>query len=614
MALRFCSDDPGPALVAETAHAALLVVGTGETVGWGRLVSGSVSHCCLSHARCPVAAVPVVPRGAAETTSDRSEPVPMITEPRGDRPGSAVRETHCAWVFLVGDRAVKLKKPLDFGFVDWRDAADRRRACEREVALNRRFAPDVYQGVASIAMAGAVCESLVIMRRMPDSRRLSTLLAQGFDVAPALRAVARQLAIHHASARRSPRIDAAGSGDALLGRWTDNLDALDRTGSGQLGADQLANIRSLASGYISGRRPLFAERIRSGCVRDGHGDLLADDIFCLDDEPRILDCLEFDDDLRAVDAMDDAAVLAMDLERLGAAEAAEVFLNAFSEFSGISGPVSLIHHYVAYRAVMRAKVAMIKADQGDPAAVEQARLLCSLGLKHLRMGEPTLMLVGGLPGTGKSTLAGALADRTGAVVVAADRVRKELGGVEPDRQQAHGWRAGLYDVETTRRTYTAVLERALRLLQMGESVVVDASFADAAVRASARSVARDGAARLTELRCTCPADLAAARITSRWGSGDLSEATVDVAERMQSTFDPWPEAMAVDTSSSLAAALAWLAPTLSVGPKVANLRPRADAQPSSVYTWPECDGPDVKTEQSSTRTESRRLPEAGGTS
>ena len=293
------------------------------------------------------------------------------------------------------------------------------------------------------------------------------------------------------------------------------------------------HIRSLASG-TSGPAAPVPERIRSGCVRDGHGDLLADDIFCLDDEPRILDCLEFDDDLRAVDAIDDAAVLAMDLERLGAPESAEVFLNAFLEFSGIPGPVSLIHHYVAYRAVMRAKVAMIKADQSDPAADEQARLLCSLGLKHLRLGEPTLTLVGGLPGTGKSTLAGALADRTGAVVVASDRVRKELGGVEPDRQQAHGWRAGLYDVETTRRTYTAVWSEPCDFCRwVSPWWWTPASPTPPIGRR--RAAWPRGCCPAHRIALRCPADVAAARITSRWGSGDLSEATVDVAERMQST-------------------------------------------------------------------------------
>ena len=499
-------------------------------------------------------------------------PRPAIsTAPLGtDHPGPGVRETHCAWVFLLGDLAVKVKKPFDLGFIDWRDPAARRRACEREIVLNQQFAPDVYRGVGSITMAGEDCEALVVMRRMPDSRRLSTLLSQGFDVDPALRLVARQLAIHHASARRSARIDQAGSVDSLLHRWTDNLEALERGRSARIDVAALAEIRSLSTRYMVGRSRLFQDRIHAGWVRDGNGDLLADDIFCLDDGPRILDCLEFDDDLRAVDAIDDAAVLAMDLERLGAPDAAEGFLNAFLEFSGILGPVSLVHHYIAYRAVMRAKVAMIRADQGDPASAEQVELLGSLGLAHLRLGEPTLTLVGGLPGTGKSTLAGAIADRTGAVVVASDRLRKELTGTEPTRQQEHGWRVGPYSDEVTRRTYTALLSRARQLLQMGESVVVDASFADPADRVSARAVADECAARLVELRCDCPPDVAADRIIDRWGSGDLSEATVAVAERMRSSYAIWPQASVVNTSTTLAAAMAQLPPMDSAGPRVAS--------------------------------------------
>ena len=504
-------------------------------------------------------------------TADAMPRPAISTAPLGtDHPGPGVRETHCAWVFLLGDLAVKVKKPFDLGFVDWRDPAARRRACEREIVLNQQFAPDVYRGVGSITMAGEDCEALVVMRRMPDSRRLSTLLSQGFDVDPALRLVARQLAIHHASARRSARIDQAGSVDLLLHRWTDNLEALERGRSARIEVAALAEIRSLSTRYIAGRRRLFQERIHAGWVRDGHGDLLADDIFCLNDGPRILDCLEFDDDLRAVDAIDDAAVLAMDLERLGAPDAAEGFLNAFLEFSGILGPVSLVHHYIAYRAVMRAKVAMIRADQGDPAAAEQMKLLCSLGLAHLRLGEPTLTLVGGLPGTGKSTLAGAIADRTGAVVVASDRLRKELTGTEPSRQQEHGWRVGPYSDEVTRRTYTAILRRARQLLQMGESVVVDASFANTADRVSARAVADECAARLVELRCECPTDVAAVRIIDRWGSGDLSEATVAVAERMRSSYAMWPEASVVDTSTTLDAAMAQLPPMYSASPRVAS--------------------------------------------
>ena len=156
------------------------------------------------------------------------------------------------------------------------------------------------------------------------------------------------------------------------------------------------------------------------------------------------------------------------------------------------------------------------------------------------------------------------------MVVASDRLRKELTGTEPTRQQEHGWRVGPYSDEVTRRTYTALLSRARQLLQMGESVVVDASFADPADRVSARAVADEGAARLVELRCDCPPDVAADRIIDRWGSGDLSEATVAVAERMRSSYAIWPQASVVNTSTTLAAAMAQLPPMDSAGPRVAS--------------------------------------------
>ena len=163
----------------------------------------------------------------------------------------------------------------------------------------------------------------------------------------------------------------------------------------------------------------------------GHGDLIADDIFGLDDGPRILDCLEFDDRLRWLDGLDDAAFLATDLERLGAPELAEQFLAAYAEYSGDPAPVSLRHHYVAYRAFVRVKVACLRAGQGDPAGGFEARHLAEVGLRHLRAGAVSLVLVGGLPGTGKSALAGAAADQRGVTLLSSDRVRKELAACPP---------------------------------------------------------------------------------------------------------------------------------------------------------------------------------------
>ena len=184
----------------------------------------------------------------------------------------------------------------------------------------------------------------------------------------------------------------------------------------------------LAGRFLAGRSALLDARVRGGHIVDGHGDLLAADIFCLADGPRILDCLEFDDKLRWLDGLDDAAFLAMDLERLGADELAGRFLDWYVEFSGDPAPASLRHHYVAYRAFVRAKVGCLRARQGDRLAGQEASQLAALTLRHLRAGAVTVVLVGGLPGTGKSALAGALADRLGWTVLSSDRIRKELAG------------------------------------------------------------------------------------------------------------------------------------------------------------------------------------------
>ena len=261
--------------------------------------------------------------------------------------------------------------------------------------------------------------------------------------------------------------------------------------------------------------------------------------------------MEFDDDLRAVDGVDDAAVLAMDLERIGAPGLAHEFMNQFIEFTADPCPPSLIHHYIAYRAVMRAKIAAIRARQGDPDAAAQGRLLIGIGRRHLRRARPALMLVGGLPGTGKTTVASDLADSLGGVLLRSDRIRKESAGVDPNG----GCRGdvGLYTAERTQQTYRLMIERAHLLLGHGESVILDATWSSPEARAEARAVAADRRATVHELRCVAPSEVADARIRDRQATGtDPSDATPEVAHAMAATFNPWPEATVIDTIRSIA--------------------------------------------------------------
>jgi aminoglycoside phosphotransferase family enzyme/predicted kinase len=456
-------------------------------------------------------------------------------------------------VVLIGDRAYKVKKPVDLGFLDFRDRAARRAACEREVELNRRLSPDVYLGVADVTGPdGRVCDHLVVMRRMPDDRRLSTLVAAGADVDDGLWRLAHRLAAFHSCAERPPAAAVAAGRDALAARWTANTASLLEHGRGVVDPGEVQDVDALAAHYLAGRGPLFEQRIRDGRALDGHGDLLADDIFLLDDGPRVLDCIEFDDDLRFGDALADVAFLAMDLERLGRPDLGEQFLAAYREHADDAWPASLAHHHVAYRAQVRAKVAAIRACQGDEPAAAEARRLLGLSRRHLEVGAVRLVLVGGLPGTGKSTLADGLADTLGATVIRSDVVRKELAGLRPDQPAPARSGVGLYTQDASEATYREMLRRTEVALGLGEVVVLDASWGSERRRAEAREVANRTASDLVELLCRAPADTAARRMRRRHRrGGDPSDATPEIAR----VEDAWPTAAVIDTGSGPAEAL-----------------------------------------------------------
>jgi aminoglycoside phosphotransferase family enzyme/predicted kinase len=487
----------------------------------------------------------------------------------GARDGAAITETHISVLISIGDRVYKLKKPVDFGFLNFSDRRRRERACHREVELNRRLAPDVYLGVADVlGVDGEPCDHLVVMRRMPPERRLATLVRDGVPVDGVLADVARRIAAFHAAASTSEEIAAAGRRDAVQAIWESSFAQLAPFIGPVLDPATCERVAKLVRRYLAGRGQLFDRRIALGAVRDGHGDLQAEDIFCLDDGPRILDCIEFDDELRHGDVVADVAFLAMDLERLGAPGSARSFLARYREFSGETYPQSLAHHYIASRAHVRCKVNCLRHGQGDTGAATAARSLLDLAAHHLEAARVRLVLVGGLPGTGKSTMAAALADATGWSVLRSDEVRKDVAGI-PHTTPAHAAPGeGLYRPEMTGATYDAVLGRARTALLLGETVIVDASWSAARHREAAREVADATSSDLVELCCVTPASVAEERIRSRLAAGgDPSDATPAVAAAMAGRFDPWPSSSTVDSGGaldlSLAQALAaagWLTP------------------------------------------------------
>ncbi|MGO9341560.1 MAG: AAA family ATPase [Acidimicrobiales bacterium] len=458
-----------------------------------------------------------------------------------------VVETHISVLFFVYDKVYKLRKPVRFGFLDFTDQSRRRVDCDREVMLNRRLAPDVYLGVADVVIDGEPIDHMVVMRRMPDERRLSLLARKGDEVGDLVRQVARTMAAFHGSAERSSEIAAAATAASVGADWKANFAEAERFAGSLLDERTEREIRTLVARWVAGRGPLLESRIASGHVCDGHGDLQADDIFCLDDGIRILDCLEFSDRMRYCDTAADVAFLAMDLERLGRSDAARGFVAEYEGAVAEEIPRSLLHHYCASRAYVRTKVACLRYEQGSEASRAEAVGLQALTLTHLRRARVTLVMVGGTPGSGKSTLASGIAGARDWAVLRSDEIRLELLPIQPESET--GYMKGRYSPASTGLVYEEMLRRAERLLEMGQSVVLDASWSDADRRLAASALADRTSSDLVELRCEVDPEVGASRIVRRLSEhADVSEATPELAVEMSRSMGEWESAVSIDTT------------------------------------------------------------------
>lgn len=441
-------------------------------------------------------------------------------------------ETHISWVFLAGERVYKVKKPVDLGFLDFRTLRQRRHFCQEEVRLNRRLAPDTYLGVVAlkgsrphirIGGLGPTVEVAVEMRRLPAERMLDRLVAAGRAEPEQVRAVAATVARFHAEGETGGRIDRMGSLETIRRNWDECFTQTAETPAEIWPPEQRRALRDYVDDFLTREASRLEARISEGRIRDCHGDLQAQHVCCI--EPiQIFDCIEFNERFRFGDTAGEIAFLAMDLQRLGASALAVEFINAYIEETGDYGVVPLLDFYRAYRAFVRAKVLAFQLSE-RPELVPAARALFSLAGRFAEPRRPArLLITSGVMGSGKSTVARAVAARLGAIVIRTDAVRKRLGGVGIHERATAGFEEGLYTSDMSNRTYTRALGLAAEVVGAGWTVIVDGSFSRAAERAEARRVAhRLGVAHAT-LWCETPDGVIVERLARRaTDSGEISD-------------------------------------------------------------------------------------------
>jgi aminoglycoside phosphotransferase family enzyme/predicted kinase len=441
-------------------------------------------------------------------------------------------QTQMSFLFLAGDYVYKVKKPVNLGYLDYTTLTRRRALCRQEVMLNRRLTSDVYLGVSPIRRVkgghtldgrGRAVEYAVRMRRLPGDRMLNVLLDRDTVTPEMMRHLAVKMAGFHHEAARGPEIDPFGSPAAVKVNVEENFTQTEKY-VGRLVTPGVHHLVSeWAQKYLSDRRALFEARVDAGRIRDCHGDLHAQHI-CFADAIQVYDCIEFNDRFRYCDVASEISFLAMDLDRYGRGDLARIFVEAYLDASGDRDIRGLLGFYKCYRACVRAKVEGFKSDDPYIGAAEKAvaesaaRLYWQLAARYAR-SRPLLVIMTGLMGTGKSTLAERLARQSGFDVLSSDILRKNLAGVPLSEHRMVGQDAGIYNSDFTQRTYNALYSKAASLLALGQDVILDASFKKRVDRARAREVADAAGADFLIVECVLNEAETRARLDRRMSEG-----------------------------------------------------------------------------------------------
>jgi aminoglycoside phosphotransferase family enzyme/predicted kinase len=486
--------------------------------------------------------------------------------------GPAVRrvrliQTHTSWVFLTGEHAYKIKKPVNFGFLDYTTLGARRFFCGEEFRLNRSLSPDIYQAVLPVVERGGrlriggrgrVVDYCLAMRELPQEWIMTGQLERGRVRYAHIDEIARAIAAFHDRAERGREVSQYGSSETIRLNWDENFaQTLDFRGKTITGR-QFNDIRAAVGRFISERRGWFRRRREGGFVRRCHGDLHSRNIF-VNGGVRIFDCIEFNPRFSCSDTASEIAFMVMDLDFAGRHDLGCHFLERYLVHSGDAGLLRVLDFYKCYRAYVRGKVTSFNLnDRGigpkaKAAARRTARRYFELSHRYAArlFAAPRLLVMMGLPGTGKTFIARKLAERLGAMHLLSDSVRKQLLGIPLDAGRYEGYDSTIYQGNVGKRTYDELFARARLFLERGQGVVMDATFLHPDSRQRAAALAAGAGAGCLFALADCPESTVRRRLRHRAMGGSFSDADWQVYRSMKSRFAPprpGPNLIRIDTS------------------------------------------------------------------
>ncbi len=480
-------------------------------------------------------------------------------------------ETHISWVLLTGTYAYKIKKPVDFGFLDFSTLEKRQNFCEQELRLNRRLAPAIYLDVVSISgsferpkisAGGEALEYSVKMQQFPQSAQLDHRLESGELKLEHMDAIAVMVAEFHQSVDVADASMDYGSNTAVFHPVVENFIQINQHSDTRAYQTPLATLKQWSENEFARLESVFAQRKHDGFIRECHGDMHLRNMLWLDDiGPVAFDCIEFNPALRWIDVISEVAFLVMDLQDRRQQQLANRFLNSYLDVTGDYAGLSLMSFYLCYRALVRAKVDVLRLDQKNVSLQEKAGIIAEfesyleLASGYTQKSLPKLILMRGVSASGKSTVSRKLVDTLGAIRIRSDVERKRMFGIATTEDAASKIDSGIYTQQASQQTYAKLVELATHIIVAGYSAIVDAAFLKPEQLLPFQVFAENSGIVCIIIETTAPVDVLRERIAQR--KGDASDAGLAVLEHQLADWQPLDESetdsvISLDTTDPMA--------------------------------------------------------------